>query len=316
MPAWRSPAWRNVLKLLFGLLLVGILFWRLDIHQILNTFRQFSWPYLLAALGLFVLSWPIATARWQLFAPRFAFRHLFELTLIGQFYAVVLPGQIAGEAVKAYRLAKGSADAERLAASVAMDRMIGTITLLLVAAGGMALTPHAIPGPLRQIFLWLIVLLIGGLFVFNIPAIHAMAEKTIVRAAMLPRLQRLSPVLLRLIHAWRDFARAPWRLLASLLLGLMLQFIALGMYSILAINLGLSVSLSDWAWIVGVTSLAMLLPVSIGGIGLREGSLVGCLGYLGVAGEPAIALSLAIFAITLAGALIGGVIELAPCWRH
>ena len=83
------------------------------------------------------------------------------------------------------------------------------------------------------------------------------------------------------------------------------------MVAILGTNLGIALPLVDWAWIVGVMSLAVLLPLTIGGIGLREGALIGCLGFAGVPSESAIALSFGIFAVTLSGALAGGAVEFA-----
>jgi hypothetical protein len=82
-------------------------------------------------------------------------------------------------------------------------------------------------------------------------------------------------------------------------------------YMLLATDMGINVSGFDWMWIVGVTSLAVLLPVSIAGIGLREGALVGCLAVLSVSTESSIALSIGVLAVVLAGALIGAALEVA-----
>jgi uncharacterized protein (TIRG00374 family) len=308
-------ATRTLVKAAFGLTLVALLLLRLDVHQVLAALGRFSLPHVTIALALFAASWPVAAWRWRLFAPGIAFRQLLGLTLVGQFYAIVLPGQIAGEAVKAYRVAKGSADAERLAASVAMDRVIGTLTLLIVACAGMVATPHALPLVLRELFGILVVLFVAAIFMFNIPLIHTVAERSIVLLARMPRLQAAAPSLRRAILAWQDFARAPWRLGMSLLCGIALQFVAIAMYAVLAIDLGIDLPIADWAWIVGVSSVAMLLPVSVGGIGLREGSLIGCLGYLGIAGEKAIALSLVVFAVTLSGAIVGAITELTGAYK-
>jgi len=259
---------------------------------------------------MFVASWPIAAARWKLFAPQLPFRRLLELTLIGQFYSVLLPGQIAGEAVKAYRLAKGNADAERLAASVVMDRVIGTIALLIIAGIGMTLTTRALPGGLRVALFTLCATLIFGLFIFRVQVLLAAALRLTNMFAAVPRLRCFCTPLQRLIQAWRDFARMPGRVLASLVLACAFQLIALGMFATMASGLGIELPLVDWAWIVAITSFAVLLPVSIGGLGLREGALVGCLGYLGVPGELALALSLGLFAVMVLGAVVGGFIEL------
>lgn len=300
---------RGLLKLAFGLALVALLLWRFDFRQVLAAFARFDAGSVIAALTLYMLSWPIAAARWWLFAPRFTLRRLLELTLIGQLYTIVLPGQLAGEAVKAYRAARGNADAERLAASVLLDRLIGTISMLLVAGIGAMFA--SLPA-LRFVLFGFALVLTGFLFALEIPAVYRLADTAIDRLGVSTRLRRFAPNLKRLLTAWRDFARAPWRLLASLAVGMVLQGIAIAMYALLARDLGIAVAPADWAWIVAVTSLAVLLPLSVGGIGLREGSLVGCLGYLGIGGAPAVALSLGLFAITLSGALAGALVELAP----
>jgi uncharacterized membrane protein YbhN (UPF0104 family) len=52
-----------------------------------------------------------------------------------------------------------------------------------------------------------------------------------------------------------------------------------------------------------------VLPFTIGGLGLREGSFVGSLALLGIAPEKAMGLSFAVFSILLAGAAVGGVLD-------
>lgn len=310
-PSVRARGTRIAIKLLVGATLVALLCWRLDFHAVLGAFRRFSILGVLLTLALFAASWPIAAIRWKLFASQFSFRRLLELTLIGQFYSIVLPGQIAGEAVKAYRIAKGSTDAERLAASVAVDRVLGTIALLLVAGVGMAFTPHGLPAGLRPTLLSLGLALSFGLFALRMRIFHAAVSTLADAVAATPRLQHFAASLRRLIWAWRDFAHSPGRVVASLALGCIFQLLAVGMYATMARSLGIELPIADWAWIVAVASLAVLPPVSIGGLGLREGALVGCLSYLGIPGELALALSLGLFAVMLSGAAVGGFVELA-----
>ena len=101
-----------------------------------------------AAAGVFLVACLAAVLRWQLFVPQFGYVALLRLSFIGQFYAMLLPGQLAGEAVKAYRIAKGQAEKTKLVASVVIDRVVGTLALLLLGAIGLWLTPHAIsPAP-------------------------------------------------------------------------------------------------------------------------------------------------------------------------
>jgi len=304
-----SSVGRSLCKLLVGLALIGALLWRLDVYVVIAALDKYRWSYLLAASLLFLTSFPISALRWKLFAPRFALRALLELTLIGQFYAVVLPGQLAGELVKAYRLAKGKADAERLAVSVFVDRVLGMVALLLVAGAGIVFSPHRLPAVLSYLVAALMLLLLAGLFAFRIRALYALVIP-FTRRLHRTRLQRLASGLERAFDAWRDFSHSPARLLASISLGVVFQCLNVAIHAVLAANLGIALPLADWAWVVAVESLAVLLPISIGGLGLREGALIGCLVHLGVTGEAALALSLGIFAIMLFGALLGALVEL------
>ena len=81
-------------------------------------------------------------------------------------------------------------------------------------------------------------------------------------------------------------------------------------FVVLGRGLGLDVSLPAMAWVRSVVVLFTVLPISIGGLGVREGVLVLVLGSYGVASSDALALSILVFAATiLAPGLVGGALE-------
>lgn len=299
---------RTAMKAAFGLLLIALFLQRVDLDAIKNAIGRYSLSWLLAATAVMVLSWAVAAARWRIFAPSVPFARLLRLTLIGQFYSIVLPGQLAGEFAKAYRLAKGHDEAEKLAASVVVDRIIGMIALLLLAGVGSANSSLRIPAAIAWLFVGLTLSLISCLFITRAAPVYAFVSRSIARLER-TRLRALALPLHRALAAWHDFGGSPQRLVGSLALGILYQVLGVLMVMLLAVNLGIALSPADWSWIVGVMSLAVLLPVTIGGIGLREGALIGCLGFAGVPAATAIALSFGILAITLVGALAGGAVE-------
>jgi glycosyltransferase 2 family protein len=75
-------------------------------------------------------------------------------------------------------------------------------------------------------------------------------------------------------------------------------------------SLGLHITLLDALWINVLSYLAILLPISIAGLGVREAAVILALAPLGIAKESAIALALLMFSATLLNALIGGVLQL------
>lgn len=305
MMAWRLKT-SVALKVAAPAALLLLLFWRTDFRAIVNTLSALTFGNWLLNLFWFFCGALIAAAKWKLLLPDQPFSALLKLTFIGQYYAMLLPGQVAGEAVKAYRLGKGRQDAEQIAASVMIDRITGFVGLLAVALVGVSLNST---GVRQQVFIALVLAmaaLLAFLFTFHLPWWARITEAMGNRG---PRAVRISGQLHRFLIAWKSYAQSPLLMLASVLLGACFQLIAVWINYQIGRELGLQIAISDWCWIFAVVSIVTALPFTIGGLGLREGSFVGSLALLGIAPEKAMGLSFAIFSLLLAGAAIGGVLD-------
>ena len=87
------------------------------------------------------------------------------------------------------------------------------------------------------------------------------------------------------------------------------QFVAILFFYLLSRGLQLHIGFFDWSWIVGALTLALFLPLTIGGLGVREGTLIGILGIYGYGSETAIAVSLTAFSFVIMLAIIGAVLS-------
>jgi hypothetical protein len=132
----------------------------------------------------------------------------------------------------------------------------------------------------------------------------------LVQLKRVSRFQQTSSSLNRLFDAWLIYLKMPRLLLNSVLLGSFFQLMCVAIVAVLANGLGLSVSWVDWCWIFSVVSLAVFLPLTIAGIGIREGAFVGTLSLLDIPLEKGLALSFSLFGLNLLTALVGGLIEL------
>ncbi len=56
-----------------------------------------------------------------------------KLTLIGDFFSVAIPGSVSGDIVKAYYLARGKKQKEKLITTIILDRLVGLYTMMLIA---------------------------------------------------------------------------------------------------------------------------------------------------------------------------------------
>ena len=240
-----------------------------------------------------------------------AMGQLFSLTLIAVYYSLILPGQLAGEAVKTYKLGKGKKDAEQIAASVIIDRITGFLGLIIVALIGLMWSKAVLAeGAAPWLFLCFAICVLCLCSFWFQPFKHAIRKILLFVRNRFHRTEKIINQCLRLIDAWVQYLGRPVILVKSMLLGVVFQLIAVFIIMTLASALGININFADWCWVFGVISIVVLLPVTIGGVGLREGGFVLLLGYFGVQNDKALALSLSIFGLQITGALIGGAIDL------
>lgn len=302
---------KSILKLLVSAALLYILLYKTSYKDIINNALLFSYSALINVIILYVTSLLVAVYKWHLLIPFHKFRKLLSITLVSQFYSTFMPGQIAGEIVKIYRLGKGRNDPEYIAASVIIDKLTGILGLLAVAFSGLLMSNYHFPlGIIFNIFLFAIVILIT-LFFLKIPLLHRAITNTLRKiGALWPQYDRFLSLLTRLFDVWEQFLADSFKLILVFSLSAIFQITCILINIFLAQDLGIKIPFSEWCWIFGLISIAVMLPISIGGIGVREGAFAGILSLQGIPVEKSITLSLAVFGVSLIGAFIGGGVEL------
>ncbi len=219
--------------------------------------------------------------------------------LEGSFFSLCLPSSIGGDVVKAYRL--GDTTPRRLlaACSVLADRLTGVSALGVLAVTALLVTrlDLGIGATLGVAALLLgCAMLAFRLGVASIDRILGLLrEGSTARdfvARLLPYQQR--PRLMAQALAW----------------SLVVQMGGAMAVACFGQSLGVFLPAAVWFTVVPLVSLAIVLPVSINGIGLRESALVTLLGPHGVPPEPAVAIGLLWLASQVLVGLVGGVLFL------
>lgn len=306
-----------VLRLAFSLGLLSWLLARTELGTIWDVISRFSVEMILLLIAIYMLGVVISTLKWRLLVSGHNFYLLFRLSLIGQFYSLVLPGQIAGEAVKAYRLGKGHRDAETVAASVLLDKVTGLISLLLLALIGLYLSHLQVPRALLisvtlVLFIILVIFFLGRIKYFiRIPqVIYGYLESRFHGP------HRFITQLRFFTEAWLAYLKQPWYLIGSVLMGFCFQFVHILIILLIASKIGVSLALAEWLWVFALVSVAVLLPLTVGGIGVREGAFVAILGFLGVPSTSALVISLTIFGLQIIAASMGAFFEVIGVKRR
>ena len=92
------------------------------------------------------------------------------------------------------------------------------------------------------------------------------------------------------------------------LVSFLIQLADISLYSVVAAAIQLPVKFTDLLLFVPLLYLVVLLPLSVNGIGIRESVFVIFSTSWGITSADAVAFSLTVFALNLAGSLVGGII--------
>lgn len=305
----KSKTIKFLIKLLITL---GVLVWFLyksDIYKIFQSLKSISFNTIISVFCIFISAWVIKSLKWKLFLPQYPYIKLLKFNFIGQFYTLILPGQITGEVVKAYILGKEVKNAEQVFASVFIDKITGFIGLLLISLLGLLFIYEKFPSQIFWIFLSCIIICI--LTLLSIRLYYNLTLKYLILIkGKFSNFQNFINQIIQLLQAWHTYTKAHIKILFAILLGAFFQFHAVIIIMELAMELDIMLPLPYWCCIFGIVAIALLLPLTIGGLGIREGTFICLLGWLGIAKEQALALSFSMFGLAIIGAIIGGIMEL------
>jgi len=292
---------------------VSLLAWLLylsNTSRILQLAENMSLLLLLAIFVINLFAVFLSAVKWKLLLSSRPVGLLFQLNLVGAFYSVVLPGQIAGDVVKAYRLGKGVKDSELVVASIVLDRATGLMAILMTGVLGAMISTESPAIFFRSVLAMLFAVGLAGLFALRWSPFFDLTASFLGKASCaVPQGSKFFAQVGAFIDAWRGYLDQ-YRLLAvTIAISVAQQTLYVLCIVLLADPLGIRVSVYDWFWIFAAVSVAVMMPISLGGVGIREGAFVSTLALLQVSSEQALTLSLTIFAVQLAIAVLGGILE-------
>jgi glycosyltransferase 2 family protein len=309
--ARRPTRKKRILKaVVSGSLLVGVLVLiarRQGFDALVERARGLHGLPLLAAVGLQLGSVGFAITRWRILLRAqgidLPLRRLARSFFVGRFYGVFTPSTAGLDVYRAVDIGRAAGDGVRSAAAIVVEKLCGLLSLALVT---FALLPFGGDRWLGRegIVLTAAVGLcaIAGLVSLRRPALFAPL------VARLPR--RVRPKLEGALQTVTDRPLGGLSLFRALALGALSHLCMSAVYAATAHALGLEIGLAELLLVGNAIIVATLLPVSVAGVGVREGTAVALLGAIGVSPADALLVAVLGFLATQPPALVGGAIEL------
>lgn len=264
-----------VAKVAISALLLWLILRHLDVGLILARLRDVDSAKVLLAVLIAIGGVLIAALRWQILSgSMLPFSGAMKYTWIGFFWGAILPGGISGDVAKGASLALKDPRKRvlNLPVSILLDRVAGLFTLLLFFNVGCALMTwgnYHSGDKLREwtfngFFLSAVALLCCVLVAM--PTTRGLALAAVKRIP----LARVRVALERTMEEVFRYFTHPRPLVYSFLLSLAIHALSVVQYILMAQALQIEMSLPVAVAFYSIISLAILAPVTISGVGVRE----------------------------------------------
>jgi uncharacterized membrane protein YbhN (UPF0104 family) len=284
-------------KLAVSVVLLGILFSRIDGGALVASLRTASLAWLSVALAIYAVTVAANVWRWRLLLDaqgvQVRTNRLTTSYLVSLFFNNFLPSNIGGDVIR-IRDTAGPAGSKTLATAVILiDRGLGLLGLVLVAAFGASLAAGSAGSgalPIEPVWLWAGFLLGVGL---SAPAVFAPAGF----GRLLQPLRVIHPDWIdnrigKITSALARFRERPAVLAACFGAGVFVQAAFVAFHLAVAYALRIPIGPWDMAVVVPLAFLLQMAPVSINGFGVREATFSVYLSRLGLPIESALLVSL------------------------
>jgi len=302
---WKRTALQTLLHYGGSALVLLLLFRFLPGRQVLRALVSLpARLWLLVLIGYFAAHC-IGVSKWRLMVnlagAGLSVPQAARCYLAGLFGSLLLPSLIGGDLVRAtLALRFGRSKAGVLLGSF-LDRWLDFGVLTLLAGVGAVLVPGALSPRNRRIFLLL------GLVAL------AAAAGVAALLTLLP-VKRFSYYwrrhMVRVRRAARSMGQRPGAVVGALSLGILAQIAFISLSVRLAEACGLYLPFRVWIFAWPLAKLSGALPITQGGIGVREAALVALLLPFGAPAVLTVASGLAWEAIVVTGALVAGLTSL------
>jgi glycosyltransferase 2 family protein len=300
------------LKLVVSVALLSVLFSRADTAQMLDQFRQMNLAWTAAALGVYALVLIVSAWRWRLLLRiqdvRVGFARLTQSFLVATFFNNFLPSNIGGDVVRVADTAREAGSKTLATTIVLLDRLLGLVALLAVAAAASALAFWAGVRLQGMSYVWVaLAVLIGGLLLaLRHPATIGRVTGRFGQGRAAGPYRRFQSLLV----AMERFAGRPLGLWSAFAGALAVQVLLVVFYVCAARSLAVPLPLLAASVIVPVSLAVQMVPISINGFGVREAVFAFFFKSLGLDVAAALTLSLGSAALIMLFSLSGGAVFL------
>ena len=256
------------LKVALSLTVVTVLIVRFDWQTLPNQLNDYRWEFAALAFAGLLVQFPLSGLKWRaalhVCNVDLSFGLLTRFYCIAHFVGQFLPTSIGGDAYRIYRVLPLVAPRSRAVSSIVLDRVIGLGALLcLGAAGAVTLIDE----------FWLPRSYLAAIGVGTASALLGAAALYVGWLGLIRKKIQHHKWIVALREDCMQLLRAGWRWVPLIFLAFLFQTVAVTIVYLLFVGAGSSIGFAEVALISAVTGVVGMIPLSINGLGITEGSI-------------------------------------------
>jgi len=262
------------IKLLFSALLLFFILRQIDINKLYDALKSINLLYFMLALLFYNISKIISAIRLNYYLKEvgidLTFAKNLKLYYVGMFYNLFLPGGIGGDGYKAYLLKKQyNKKLAPILKALFVDRVSGLVALIFLAALLFIFSKYAIY-PLNYLAIATLILIYPLFYLFS----------------------KKSNLFLKYFKE-------------ANILGFVVQFLQLASALALIYAIDKNLPIVEFLVLFLISSIVSVLPITVGGVGVRELTFLYGLKFINYSPDIGIAFSFLFFIVTLISSFFG-----------
>jgi len=292
-----------LLRAILGSTALAFVLHFIDLREVGQRIQDANRVVLTAAFALSILQYAVFAVRWRWLALCANARLPIRSAIIGNlelaFFTQLVPTALAGDAIRIVRAQRAGVSLSQSIASVSLDRIVGLATVVFLTPLLLIAAPHS---ALDQRLL-LVIILLPFVFAVGLFVLYFLSP---VLTTFLPD-KRLVRLCITISEAFRTLVgNLPIGALA-VVASIAGNVLAAAALSCVGLAIGIPINILLSLPIVCLMTLAVFVPVSIGGWGVREGTALVVLSAFSISGKDAVTLSILYGLVGTAVGIVGGI---------
>jgi uncharacterized protein (TIRG00374 family) len=304
---------RFALKLAFGLAILGLIAWLVDISETMRTLHGLDLGWLLAAIVIYLAIRVLMGLKWWVLLggrdAAVSYPTVQRAMLLSDYHGLLFPNTLAVDALRAALMRHHPRGLTFMTASIVADRVINLSVAAAIALVALAVTHLLTEASFVASRVSIAVVAIAGSVLLATMAVvsrkffdgviglsRALAARSSIKAIVLRVSQKLDEV-----HCAMSTMLTDQRMMRRAVLLAVMVILVRGFWTYcLFVAVGVPVSLFWIVTLMPVITMIALLPLTVLGLGLKDGAFIFFFNGIGVAAHAALAVSLTSYAVIIA----------------